>query len=125
MPRLLLVEDNELNRDALGRLLARRGFTLLFAKDGPAALAMAERERPDLILLDIGLPGMDGHEVARELRARPATTSIPVIALTAHATASDREAALEAGCDDFEVKPVAMGQLVPRIEALLARGPRP
>lgn len=123
MPRLLLVEDNELNSDALGRLLARRGFTVLHAPDGPSALGMAERERPDLILLDIGLPGMDGHEVARELRLRPATAEIPIIALTAHATASDRYAALESGCDDFEVKPVSISRLVPLIEALLARGP--
>ena len=125
MPRLLLVEDNELNRDALGRLLERRGFTMLQAPDGPAALAMAEQERPDLILLDIGLPGMDGHAVAQELRRRPATRAVPIIALTAHATASDRESALQAGCDDFEVKPVALSRLLPRIEALLARENRP
>ena len=124
MTRLLLVEDNKLNSDALGRLLTRRGYTVLLAENGPSGLEMAERDGPDLILLDIGLPGMDGHEVARHLRARPATAAIPVIALTAHATASDRAAALEAGCDDFEVKPVAMDLLVSRIEALLAKGPR-
>jgi CheY-like chemotaxis protein len=122
MPRLLLVEDNELSSDALGRLLARRGFSVRVAPDGPTALDMAERERPDLILLDIGLPGMDGHEVARELRLRPATADVPIIALTAHATASDREAALASGCDDFEVKPVSMARLMPLIDALLARG---
>jgi len=94
MPRLLLVEDNELNRDALGRLLERRGFTMLQASDGPTALALAEQERPDLILLDIGLPGMDGHAVAQELRRRPGTRAVPIIALTAHATASDRKSAL-------------------------------
>lgn len=124
MTRLLLVEDNKLNSDALGRLLTRRGYTVLLAENGLSGLEMAERDRPDLILLDIGLPGMDGHEVARHLRARPATAAIPVIALTAHATASDRTAALEAGCDDFEVKPVAMDLLVSRIESLLAKGPR-
>ena len=124
MTRLLLVEDNKLNSDALGRLLTRRGYTILLAENGLSGLEMAERERPDLILLDIGLPGMDGHEVARHLRARPATATIPVIALTAHATASDRTATLEAGCDDFEVKPVAMDLLVSRIESLLAKGPR-
>jgi CheY-like chemotaxis protein len=124
MPRLLLVEDNEFNSDALGRLLTRRGFAVLVAPDGPAALELAERERPDLILLDIGLPGMDGHEVAREMRLRPATAEIPIIALTAHATPSDRAAALEAGCDDFEVKPVSISRLLPLIETLLARGPR-
>ena len=123
MPRLLLVEDNEFNSDALGRLLTRRGFTVLVAPDGPAALELAERERPDLILLDIGLPGMDGHEVAREMRLRPATAEIPIIALTAHATPSDRAAALEAGCDGFEVKPVSISRLLPLIETLLARGP--
>jgi two-component system cell cycle response regulator DivK len=123
MPSLLLVEDNELNSDALGRLLARRGFTVFHAPDGPRALEMAERERPDLVLLDIGLPGMDGHEVARALRLRPGTAKVPIIALTAHATAADRAAALESGCDDFEVKPVAIASLVARIEALLARGP--
>ncbi len=122
MPRLLLVEDNELSSDALGRLLARRGFSVRVAPDGPTALDMAERERPDLILLDIGLPGMDGHEVARELRLRPATADVPIIALTAHATASDREAALASGCDDFEVKPVSMARMMPLIDALLARG---
>ena len=123
MHRLLLVEDNELNSDALGRLLGRRGFTVLHAADGPRALEMAERERPDLVLLDIGLPGMDGHEVARELRLRPATAQLPIIALTAHATAADRAAALESGCDDFEVKPVAIASLVARIEALLSGRP--
>lgn len=122
MPSLLLVEDNELSSDALGRLLIRRGFTVRVAADGPTALEMAERERPDLILLDIGLPGMDGHEVARALRLRPATAEVPIIALTAHATASDREAALASGCDDFEMKPVALARLMTRIEALLARG---
>ena len=125
MPSLLLVEDNELNSDALGRLLARRGFTVLFAWDGPTALELAARERPDLILLDIGLPGMDGHEVARALRAQPVTAPIPIIALTAHATASDRNAALEAGCDDFEVKPVSITRLMPRIATLLAKGDQP
>lgn len=125
MPRLLLVEDNELNSDALGRLLARRGFTVLHAADGPSALEMAERELPDLVLLDIGLPGMDGHEVARRLRLRPATAKIPIIALTAHATAADRAAALGSGCDDFEVKPVAIAALVARIESQLGRRPRP
>lgn len=125
MTRLLLVEDNELNRDALGRLLARRGFTVTFAPDGPSALEHSKREVPDLILLDIGLPGMDGHEVARALRATPATAAIPIIALTAHATTHDRDLALAAGCDDFEVKPVAMASLLTRIEAQLARKERP
>ncbi|MBS1784117.1 MAG: response regulator [Acidobacteria bacterium] len=125
MTRLLLVEDNELNRDALGRLLTRRGFTVTFAPDGPKALELAERDAPDLILLDIGLPGMDGHEVAHALRARVATARIPIIALTAHATAHDRESALAAGCDDFEVKPVAMASLLARIEAQLAKRGHP
>lgn len=121
MKKLLLVEDNELNRDALGRLLARRGFTVSFAPDGPSAVLRAESEAPDLILLDIGLPGMDGHEVARALRAKPATAPIPIIALTAHATAQDRESALAAGCDDFEVKPVDMASLLARIETQLGK----
>lgn len=125
MPKLLLVEDNELNRDALGRLLERRGYTVLMAPDGPSALAAVERERPDLVLLDIGLPGMDGHAVAMELRQRPSGRGLPIIALTAHATASDREAAIKAGCDDFEVKPVALPRLLPMIEALLKPRERP
>ena len=125
MPKVLIVEDNELNRDALSRLLERRGYTIVCAPDGPEGLRMAESERPDLVLLDIGLPGMDGHAVARELRRRPATAGLAVIALTAHATASDRESALAAGCDDFEVKPVALARLLPRMEALIEKGRRP
>ena len=125
MPKVLLIEDNELNRDALSRLLERRGYAVLCAPDGPSGLRAAETEKPDVVLLDIGLPGMDGHAVARELRRRPATAGLGVIALTAHATASDRESALAAGCDDFEVKPVALARLLPRIEALIEKGKRP
>lgn len=120
MARLLLVEDNPLNSDALGRLLTRHGHQVRHAPDGPTALAMVERELPDLILLDIGLPGMDGHTVARALRARHATRALPILALTAHATAQDREAALASGCDGFEVKPISMPRLLPLIQALLS-----
>jgi CheY-like chemotaxis protein len=119
MPRLLLIEDNDLNRDALGRLLARQGFKVLSARDGAEGVELALQERPDLILMDLGLPLIDGHEATRLLRATPATAGIPVIALTAHAMETDRESALAAGCDDFETKPVVVARLVGKIETLL------
>ncbi len=119
MPRLLLIEDNDLNRDALSRLLARQGFKVLSARDGAEGVELALQERPDLILMDLGLPLIDGHEATRLLRATPATAGIPVIALTAHAMETDRESALASGCDDFETKPVVVARLVGKIEALL------
>jgi CheY-like chemotaxis protein len=119
MPRILLVEDNEMNRDMLSRRLARRGYDVLVAVDGEAGLDMATREMPGLILMDMSLPGLDGWEATRRLKANPATRSIRVIALTAHAMAGDREKALAAGCDDFDTKPVDFERLLGKIEALL------
>ena len=121
MPRILLVEDNELNRDALSRLLARRGYEVVMAEDGARALELADQQSFDIILMDVGLPVMDGHEVTRRLRAREATARKPILALTAHAMDTDREAALASGCDDFETKPVAFARLLEKIQALLLR----
>lgn len=125
MARLLLVEDNELNRDMLSRRLERRGHTVLIAVDGAEGVATARRERPDLILMDMSLPVLDGWEATRQLKADAATRAIPVIALTAHAMAGDREQALAAGCDDFDTKPVELPRLLARIDALLAGGGAP
>lgn len=119
MPRILLVEDNELNRDMLSRRLIRRGYEVVMASDGAEALAGAARERPDLILLDMSLPVIDGWEAARRLKADLALRSIPVIALTAHAMSGDRERALEAGCDEFDTKPVEFDRLLAKMESLL------
>jgi CheY-like chemotaxis protein len=123
MARILLVEDNEMNRDMLSRRLARRGHEVLLAADGAEGLATAGRERPDVILLDMSLPVLDGWEAARRLKAGAETRSIPVIALTAHAMAGDRERALTAGCDDYDVKPVELERLIAKIDALLGRAP--
>jgi CheY-like chemotaxis protein len=119
MPKILLVEDNELNRDMLGRRLQRRGFEICFAPDGASGVAMAESERPDLILMDIGLGEMDGWEATRRIKARPQTAAIPVIALTAHALATDRVMSVEAGCSDYDTKPVDLVRLLGKIDALL------
>jgi CheY-like chemotaxis protein len=119
MPRILLVEDNEMNRDMLSRRLERRGFTILIAVDGAQGVAMARSEAPQLILLDMSLPVLDGWEVARQLKADPKTRAIPIIALTAHAMAGDREKALEAGCDDYDTKPIELPRLLEKIGALL------
>jgi CheY-like chemotaxis protein len=119
MAKILLVEDNELNRDMLSRRLSRRGHQVLEATDGEAALALAASERPDLILMDMSLPGMDGWEATRRLKAAPATRPIPVIALTAHAMVADRERSLAAGCDDFDTKPVEIERLLGKIARLL------
>ena len=121
--KLLLVEDNEMNRDMLSRRLARRGYALVFAGDGAEAVAMAAAERPDLILMDMGLPVMDGWEATRRIKADPATQAIPIIALTAHAMAEDRDKALAAGCDDFDTKPVEIARLLGKIEALAGGAP--
>jgi CheY-like chemotaxis protein len=119
MTRILLVEDNEMNRDMLSRRLSRRGFDVLIAENGKAGVELAASERPDLILMDMSLPVMDGWEATRRIKANPVTSKIPVIALTAHAMASDRDMALEAGCDDYDSKPVDLSQLVRKIEQLL------
>jgi CheY-like chemotaxis protein len=122
MPRILLVEDNEENRDALSRRLERRGYEVVIAIDGEHGLAMARADAPDLILLDMNLPEMDGWEVARALRAAEATRGIPIIALTAHAMSGDREKALGAGCDEYHTKPAQLPRLLAQMEELLKRG---
>jgi CheY-like chemotaxis protein len=121
MAKILLVEDNEMNRDMLSRRLARRGYEVVVAVDGREGVAKARAETPALVLMDMSLPVLDGWEATRELRADPATRSIPIIALTAHAMAGDREKALAAGCDDFDTKPIELERLLGKIEALLAR----
>jgi two-component system, cell cycle response regulator DivK len=119
MARILLVEDNDMNRDMLSRRLQRKGHDVLLAADGMQAILMAESEAPDLILLDMSLPVIDGWEAARRLKASPATARVPIVALTAHAMAGDREQALAAGCDDFDIKPIDLDRLLGKIEALL------
>jgi CheY-like chemotaxis protein len=125
MPRILLVEDNELNRDMLSRRLQRRGYEVLLALDGQEGVALTRSAAPDLVLMDMSLPVLDGWEAAGKLKAEPATRSIPIIALTAHAMSGDREKALAAGCDDFDTKPVDLERLIEKIEALLTRKPPP
>ena len=120
MAKILLVEDNEMNRDMLSRRLQRRGHEVLVAVDGAMGLAMAQRELPGLILMDMSLPVLDGWEATRQLKADPATSAIPIIALTAHAMSEDRERALEAGCDDYDTKPVEFPRLITKIDALLS-----
>jgi len=119
MARILLVEDNEMNRDMLSRRLERRGYEVIVAVDGEEGVARAKAEAPDVVLMDLSLPGIDGWEATRQLKAADATRSIPVLALTAHAMAGDREKALEAGCDEFDTKPVDLPRLVDKIEGLL------
>jgi CheY-like chemotaxis protein len=121
MPKLLLVEDNEESRDGLARHLRRKGYEVLVAVDGRQGMDMARAEAPDLILMDMSLPVLDGWEATRQLKADPQTQGIPVIALTAHAMAGDREKALEAGCDDYDTKPVELARLLAKIESLLKR----
>ena len=124
MAKILLVEDNELNRDMLSRRLARKGYEVLLAEDGAKGVAAAAAERPDLVLMDMSLPVLDGWEATRRLKADPGTRAIPVIALTAHAMSSDREKAKEAGCDDYDTKPVELERLLGKIERLLRAAPR-
>ena len=119
MPKILLVEDNEMNRDMLSRRLQRKGYTVVMAHDGEQGLMLAGSENPDLILMDISLPKMDGWEVTRRLKSNTATSDIPVIALTAHALSTDRQKAFEIGCDDYDTKPVEFGRLSEKIEHLL------
>jgi two-component system cell cycle response regulator DivK len=117
--KILLVEDNEMNRDMLKRRLERRGYHVLVAVDGRQGLEMAASESPDLILMDMSLPELDGWEAARRLKTDPRLRSIPLIALTAHAMSGDREKAMEAGCNDYDTKPVDLPRLLVKIEALL------
>jgi len=119
MPKILLVEDNEMNRDMLSRRLQRKGYSVVTAEDGEKGLLLARSETPDLILMDISLPVMSGWEVTRLLKANESTRHIPIIALTAHAWVTDREKAIEAGCDDYDTKPVEFGRLSEKIENLL------
>lgn len=121
MTNILLVEDHELNRDMLSRRLTRKGFRVFTAEDGRQGVELAKKERPDLILMDLSLPVMDGWEAIRILKASEETRAIPVIALTAHAMASDEEKAYESGCDDFDTKPVEMDRLLGKIKAALDR----
>jgi CheY-like chemotaxis protein len=123
MPKILLVEDNEMNRDMLSRRLVRNGFEVAVAVDGRQGVAMAASEKPDLILMDLSLPVIDGWEATRRVKADPATKAIPVIALTAHAMADDKEKALAAGCDDFDTKPVELPRLLAKIQALISAQP--
>ena len=122
MARVLLVEDNEMNRDMLSRRLRRRGFEVLMAADGKEGVSLAATERPDLILMDMSLPILDGWEATRRLKSTPDTARIPVIGLTAHAMTTDRDKCLEAGCDDYDTKPVELGRLMEKIERLLGTG---
>ena len=121
MKKILLVEDNEMNRDMLSRRLVRNGFEVAIATDGEQGIAMAQSERPDLILMDMSLPVIDGWEATRRVRASGMTSGIPIIALTAHAMSGDREKAIEAGCDDYDTKPIEMPRLLEKINALLER----
>jgi CheY-like chemotaxis protein len=121
MTKVLLVEDNEVNRDMLSRRLTKKGFEVITAVDGREGVSMASSQSPDLILLDMSLPVMDGWEAARVLKGDEGTRDIPVIALTAHAMTGDREKALDAGCDDYDTKPVDLRRLLEKIEALLGR----
>jgi CheY-like chemotaxis protein len=121
MAKILVVEDNEMNRDMLSRRLMRRGYDVAIAVDGEQGVSMASSESPDLILMDMSLPGLDGWEATRVLKAAPETQKIPVVALTAHAMSSDREKAMEAGCDDYDTKPVELSRLLGKIETWLTK----
>jgi CheY-like chemotaxis protein len=121
MTKILLVEDNEMNRDMLSRRLIRKGYEVVMALDGRQAVEMASGENPDLIIMDMSLPVIDGWEATRQVKAAPATCAIPVIALTAHAMAGDREKAIEAGCDDYDIKPIDLPRLLGKIATLLER----
>ena len=125
MAKILLVEDNEMNRDMLSRRLQRRGFDVVMAVDGGQGVAMARSETPDLILMDMSLPVLDGWEATRQLKAAGTTRSIPIIALTAHAMSGDREKAMEAGCDDYDTKPIELPRLLAKMEVLLGKQATP
>ncbi len=121
MPKILLVEDNEMNRDMLSRRLERRGYQVLIAVDGEQGVAMAQSEAPDLILMDMSLPVLDGWEATRTLKAAPETRNIPIIALTAHAMVGDRDKVIEAGCDDYDTKPIELPRLLEKIDKLIGK----
>lgn len=125
MAKILLVEDNEMNRDMLSRRLTRRGYEVVIAEDGELGVSLAGSANPDVILMDMSLPKVDGWEATRQVKANPATAPIPVIALTAHAMAGDREQALGAGCDDYDTKPIELDRLLGKIEAQLTRIGKP
>jgi len=122
MSKILLVEDNEMNRDMLSRRLARKEFEVVIATDGRQGIDMATSESPDLILMDLSLPVIDGWEATRQIKADPVTQQIPVIALTAHAMEGDEQKALEAGCDDYDTKPINLNRLLEKIEKFLGNG---
>jgi CheY-like chemotaxis protein len=122
MPKILIVEDNEENRDSLSRRLQRRGYAIITAEDGAAGITMAQAEKPDLILMDMNMPELDGWEATRQIKAIKELQRVPVLALTAHALAGDKERALEAGCTDYHTKPVDFTKLVGQIETLLKNG---
>ena len=122
MAKILIVEDNEMNRDMLSRRLIRRGYQIVMAVDGAEGIAAANSENPDLILMDMSLPVVDGWEATRRLKAEPLTRAIPIIGLTAHAMTGDRDKAIAAGCDDYDTKPVELPRLLQKIETLLRRG---
>ena len=124
MKKILLIEDNELNRDMLSRRLRKRGYEVVTAVDGETGIAMAQADAPALILMDVTLPGIDGLEATRRLKAAPQTRHIPIVALTAHTMASDRDKTLAVGCDDFDTKPIELPRLLGKIESLLNQGPR-
>jgi CheY-like chemotaxis protein len=121
MAKILLVEDNEMNRDMLSRRLERRGYQVVIAVDGQQGVDMARSEKPDLVLMDMSLPVLDGWEATRRLKADADTRPVPIIALTAHAMAGDREKAMEAGCDDYDTKPIELPRLLGKIEELLGK----
>lgn len=122
MARVLLVEDNEMNRDMLSRRLTKRGFDVVMAVDGAQGVEMAGTQMPDLILMDMSLPVLDGWDATRKLKSADATRAIPLIALTAHAMAGDREKAIEAGCDDYDTKPIELPRLLEKMDRLLSEG---
>lgn len=119
MPKILLVEDNEMNRDMLSRRLQKRGYEIVMAFDGEQGVSAAQEHTPDLILMDMSLPVIDGWEATRRLKANPKTAHVPIIALTAHAMSDDRAKAMEAGCDEYDTKPIDLERLLPKIQALL------
>lgn len=125
MAKILLVEDNEMNRDMLSRRLIRKGYDVVIAVDGAEGVAMARSEAPQLILMDLSLPVLDGWDATRQLKASAETRSIPIIALTAHAMSGDKEKAIEAGCDDYDSKPIELSRLLGKIEAFLSPVPPP
>ncbi|MGH7555862.1 MAG: response regulator [Longimicrobiales bacterium] len=125
MARVLIVEDDEMNRDMLSRRLVRRGYEVIMAVDGEEGVRKAKKERPDVILMDMSLPQIDGWEATRRIKSSPDTRSIPVIALTAHAMAEDEKKAMAAGCDDFDTKPVELSRLLGKIELLLSKAKDP